>query len=306
MLSIEVDYHQTISELQALDLEKAASEEIECLLRKFGVVGFFGLNVSEGQFIVRARPNDVILSDGSVQHYYYRDEISYVKSVSPSSGFGRASVAGQPIFYGCINDDDENFCQLISIFESARFEDVADGESKDIRQVTMGKWRVKKSFHATAFVQHGDFHSSRDSLRNMHDFFVEFARRDPENSEKHILYAQFIAGQFARQVPDGEDYLYKISAIQTKILMELGIDAVVYPSVKGEGKGFNIAIHPRIVENGFIELEKVAVWQVIRQNMRVHVHPYLYCDSFHDDGKFIYRDPGMWTPQPYLKLSLEG
>ncbi len=300
-----MDYKQTISELQSVDLERATIEEIEHLLRKFGVVGFFGLNISEGQFIIRARPNDVILPDGSIQHYYYRNEISYVKSVSPSSGFGRASVAGQPMFYGCINDDDENFCQLISIFESTKFEELSDSMRLDIRQVTMGKWRVKKPFHATAFVQHEDFYSSRDSLRSMHDFFSEFARKDPENSEKHLLYAQFIAGQFARQVSPGEDYRYKISAIQTKILMECGIDAVVYPSVKGEGKGFNIAIHPRLIEDGFIELEKVAVWQCIRKNKMVHVHPYLYCDSFNDDGKFIYQDPGLWTPQPYLNRSLE-
>ncbi|MDP3930081.1 MAG: hypothetical protein Q8R57_13755 [Bacteroidota bacterium] len=60
-------------------------------------------------------------------------------------------------------------------------------------------------------------------------------------------FLEFISEEFAKPVKSHEEY--KFSALySTKVLLEKGKDAIIYPSVKTDTEGLCIAIKPNIIE----------------------------------------------------------
>lgn len=62
-------------------------------------------------------------------------------------------------------------------------------------------------------------------------------------ADKSLKIQTFLAEEFAKKEIRG-DFDYMISAIFTEFAIEQGYDGVIYPSVRVDGKGFNIAITP--------------------------------------------------------------
>lgn len=61
--------------------------------------------------------------------------------------------------------------------------------------------------------------------------------------EKSLKYQQFLAEEFSKEIEHHTDYM--ISAIFSELISNHShLDGVLYPSVRVQGDGFNIAIKP--------------------------------------------------------------
>jgi hypothetical protein len=74
--------------------------------------------------------------------------------------------------------------------------------------------------------------------------YEEFIQSIPADiSERSLLYSDFLANEFSKETIN-HDYDYMISAIFSELTVDSGYDGIIYPSVRVEGMGLNVAIRP--------------------------------------------------------------
>lgn len=287
-MAISKNIIETVDRLKSLDLEVATIEEIKLLMSNFGGLLLFGIEVTPGGMILRGRPNQ----EGS--YYYYEKDISYIsdEKIKPKIGLGRSNRKGEPIFYGCLpqGPEDEEEHQLVSMIEAGLKED--EDESKvHSYDLTMGKWRITKPFSVIVITHDENYIKKNKKLASMQEAYEEFTNTSPDNKEDYLYVSKFIAKEFSKVVEPGKEYLYKISIAFFEMVRELGVKGVAYPSVKGEGTTFNIAMEPKLVDE-CLKLDKVAVWTLLMQGKRSLVYGSMVCLNYQEDGKFIYQESG--------------
>jgi len=296
------EIENTINSLKALDLCKVTDAEVLKAVSQTEKLVLFGSNIKAGQFVLRGRP------DRGFKPYYYEREITYIKQSESNiiPRYNRASIEGQSMFYGSIPTGDENFSQIQTCFEitSISGSDTEDGKEYE-EYVTMGKWRVKKEFPVTSIVHHSMFLQVNSFMKSMNDEYLKVIEQYPAQKEEYIKAVEYLSSEFAKPVPDDKRYLYKITGAFANILFAHGLAGVIYPSVKTEGKGFNIAILPTTVDSCLV-LEKVAVWRLKKKHKNFMIQPYLYCDKFSSDGKFIWEEPTAILANPLVESRLDA
>jgi hypothetical protein len=291
---------EIIDKLKAIDLQNTDANEIKHLLEQLGNIMMLGIVIPPGDFIIRGVP-DSNYDTGR----YYENKISYISDPAIVPRENRASIEGRSIFYGSTTKIDESFCQTICVSECASILNHPKDNGIEYEEyVTMGKWRVIKPITLVALAYKKDFHNVNEELANMHKSFLQFCKEQPGKEDEILLVAEYFAEEFSKQVGDNERYKYKISNLFSEILYERGAQGIIYPSVKGEGRGFNVALTPKTVDNS-MKLEKVCVWRVLKRNDQCLIDPYLYCDTFCEDGKFKYIaiEP---TPRVVVEKKLSG
>jgi len=169
---------------------------------------------------------------------------------------------------------------------------------------TIGKWRVIKDFTVVPIAYHAEFLNNDAELRNLHDAYLKFIGAYPEKKKDFTKICDYIAGEFARVVSNDERYKYKITGAFSQILYSMGAEGIIYPSAKEDTKGYNIALPPNTVDT-CLKLEKVAVFR-IKKRVEGFISPFLYCDKFQQDGKFIWEEANMHIPPYYIEKRLAG
>ncbi len=94
--------------------------------------------------------------------------------------------------------------------------------------------------------------------------YQAFVRKYPRYQQESLLISTFFANCFANPITPN-DYDYLVSACFAEMTVEKGFAGVYYPSVRGEGQGFNVAIHPYFVNN-CMELESVGQCTLYKRN----------------------------------------
>jgi len=283
----EID--KIINNLKAFDLSLTSDEVIINELRKIGNFASNVLTIQVGQFVIRSRCEEIFTP------FFFEKDISYINDKTFIPQYNRGSLEGESMFYGCMPTnftDDETNCQMLSIAEVTK---IIGRETQEIIEeyTTMGKWRVIKDFKALAIAHHQDFMSKNPELLNIHNGFLDYVKQFPEKEKDFIALAEFMSYEFAKIVTDEKRFEYKISGAFTKnILNSKLLQGILYPSAK-HGKeitGFNIVMPPSTVDNN-LKLEKVMVWRNRQKGKKGANIPYLYCDTFSPNGKFIWKEP---------------
>jgi hypothetical protein len=289
-----------LEQLSSLDLSITSDTIVLNCLKEIGKIALVGTTIKKGQFVCRGRINETELP------YYYEKDIDYIKDLKIMPPYNRASLCGESMFYGCITVDNERYCQMQTISEISKvllkkFQDTEIHEE----YITMGKWRVIEDFQVASIAYHDDFLKNNGHLRNMNTEFLSYVEKYPDKKADFFKIVQFLASEFAKPVKEDERYNYKISGAFSKIALYFGASGVLYPNVIDEGKGFNIAISPTIKDT-HLKLEKLVVWRTRKKsNNNPFTIPYLYCDKFTPDGKFIWEDPHVYVPEPIAERVLE-
>src|SRR6185436_16344900 len=285
---------EVIQKLKSMDLSKVSDDEVINEIRKIGKIALFRIKIPKGHLVNRSRCSDEFIN------WSYEKDISYIRDKAKIPDYNRGSFKGESIFYGCIPiDKDEHYCQLLSIQEVSKLFNI-ESETTLEEYAIMGKWRVTGDFTIGAIAHHQDFLKKNTDLKNMHDEFIEFMKKYPERKKDFLKISEYLSYEFAKKVSDKTRCEYKISAAFTKIMLELGVKGVLYPSAKDEGKGFNITLSPSAVDK-YLKLEKVAVWRIKKRNKEEFIQPYLFCNSFQSDGRFIWVDPGKNAPPWFVE-----
>ena len=81
----------------------------------------------------------------------------------------------------------------------------------------------------------------------MSDGFARFISQYPDLKDKTEKIFNYLASEFSKKQIDN-DYDYLISSLFTKKAIDNGMKGVLYPSVRADGAGYNVAILPDAVK----------------------------------------------------------
>lgn len=238
-----------INRLKSLNLSKYPIQEIKSLISDFGRVGVIIMTLHKGKTIIRARPNETNETIKSIS------ELSY-KPQELNKTYQRASTPFTTMFYGCvvpekIEKGELDNARVTAVLEASKL--YRNGIEEGIEKITFSRWSVTNDIPLIAMVYHKDFVYNSSHTNELHNAYKLFLQNNPSDLEKSYSITEFLASEFAKS-ETSNDYDYLISAIYTELVVQKGLAGVYYPSVRTEGKGFNVAIHPYYVENCMIPI----------------------------------------------------
>lgn len=229
----------SIAALNALDLSKYPTDQINELMRHFGKVAVIEYKLHPGKIVLRARPED------DQWPYLTRSSLSY-KPQEYNKTFQRASTPNATMFYGSvipeeIDTGDLDNERIVVTMEASPW--LRCKKTCGVRRITYSRWEVTSDIKMVAVLQNKDFFDASSHTRKIVEDFNRFIKQYPEHEETSLLISDYLAGEFGKEeIPF--DYHYLISALYTEYLTRNGFDGVLYPSVRVKGQGFNIAIIP--------------------------------------------------------------
>ncbi len=235
--------HTIINSIKTLDLSQYPHSEILAELQKAGLIGYVVVQLHSGYPIFRARPN----YDG--ERFYSKCQLTY-KPSHLNKSCQRASLPGMSMFYGSILPGNIVKGDLDNVRVAPTFEAVPwlrDKTTKGYGKITFTRWVVTNTLYLIAIVQHENFQNKNSYIRELMGKYDEFLEKNIERKSDSMILCNFLANEFAKEV-NKNDYEYLITATFTKFLVDQGFDGVIYPSVKLEGAGLNIAITPQAAD----------------------------------------------------------
>jgi hypothetical protein len=243
------DTKEIIRSLEALDLSTYPVQEINKLLGNIGKIAAVITRLHPGKIIIRARPNN------NGERFSKVNQISY-KPAEFNKTYQRASTPNNTMFYGSTLSENRkegelNISRMIGLFESIPF--MRDLNSNGDQVITYSMWRVMKEIPLLSIIHYKGFRRDNSMAEEQRLNFEKFlSGYESEVGEKARLFTDFLAKEFAKNITP-KDYDYLISALYTEISVYNGSGAgVIYPSVRTEGDGFNVAIHPSLIDNQFL------------------------------------------------------
>lgn len=183
------------------------------------------------------------------------------KSAEKVKDYQRASIPFETVFYGAVGDRGVEDGEFIAILETSKMHrnNITFGRE----EIFVSHWVVKQDIdmalicHPKVFVD-SNFGSTVDEMQKN---YIRLLPKYPAEQDFIIEFdklVEFVAGQFAKRVKDGNNYQYLISAFFTHNVFETDC-GIIYPSVQVHGKlGYNVALRPDIVNShlDFINAEK--------------------------------------------------
>jgi hypothetical protein len=265
MITVE-ETKQLLTHLGNLDLKQYPDEEVKKAIRGFRA---YPLNVTEfhiGNVIYRIRPNTGNKSFTNASDLSYKPQ-AYNKT------YQRASSPQATMFYGSIIPQENlnsevDMARVIAATEASnliRNKDSADG----VEIVSFGKWRVLDTISLGTVVYSEVERNVTPYAKGRAKYVLELLEKSPDIAQQGKLMMDFIASEFSKKEIRG-DFDYIISALFTERIIEKGFDGVIYPSVRAEEKGMNVAILPNVVDNR-MRLEGVVECKVYKQGSDILV-----------------------------------
>ena len=237
------EVQQAINSLKKLNLSKYPSDEIHNLIDNVGVVGLLGVTIHPRESIYRARLNE------ANDHFNSKCQLTY-KPQQFNKTYQRASTPNMTMFYGSylpqgIEENDLKETRVVPSYEAVPW--LRDKTTKGQRLITYTRWIVTQEINLIAILQHDKYYDNSLYTKKLMTDFNSFLNQNADKKNETIAFTTFLANEFAKEV-DENDYEYIISAEYTKRLVSKGFDGVLYPSVRLNGAGFNIALTPQAAD----------------------------------------------------------
>lgn len=253
-----IGIEEIINQLQDLDFSKYPKIEIQGLMREVGSMCDIVVHFKEGTPIMRGRPNKLS------ERFETKSDYSF-KPQSFNKRYQRASTPDNTMFYGIvanikdissITPDELNGMRLsvcCELFHKGL-------NIEEIPKVSFGRWQVKKGeqLNVLSIIQEEKYKESNELLSELRLAYSCFVNQGvyKDIKDKSLNYGTFLANEFSKaEILSHSDYM--ISAIFSEFVSkDKQSDGILYPSVRAEGRHFNIAINPDVV-NSKLELTAV-------------------------------------------------
>jgi hypothetical protein len=234
------EVEEAIEALKRLDLSLFPYNEIITQIAKVGVIGHMAITLHPGKRIFRARLNE------NGEHFFSKCQLTY-KPQQFNNTVQRASTPQNSMFYGSILPEEINEDEIDEVRVTPSYEAIAwlrDKTKKGVKRITYTKWIVTQDIKLIAILQHGNFYDRSSYTRRIMNVYSNHLNQFPDKKEDTIAFMSFMAGEFAKVVDSDKNYNYLISAAFTENIINNGFDGILYPSVRLDGKGFNVALTP--------------------------------------------------------------
>jgi hypothetical protein len=264
-----------------------ALEILDDIFSNIGIIQNY--NLHPGFFVIRVRP------DFEYKNNINIEELSY-KPKFLNKEYQRASIPNDTMFYCCscerrgLIDEKLNmpFTDIedglfISLFEtiselrddpvfnhSIFFNDRAYKSFRSVnnftKKVTYSIWIVDHFLSLALLPIYKGIEINSSFMHFPHsnyDFLAELNIMEPIDLHSMINFYQYITNEFTKYpIIDNKQYL--ISACATKILCEKhDCNGVVYPSVRCDGNGINLAIAPDVIDKGWLKCVELGNFNLI-------------------------------------------
>lgn len=251
-----------IDQLKSLDLSKRPYAIIRDLLTKLiSDIGFIKFTLHQGKYISRSRINCIGERFSKISELSYRP--AYLNKTCQ-----RASLPEQTVFYGSLlpskyKKEELSELRITPVLEGIDF--IQDKLSKGYSRATFSLWHVIKDINLIAILHNDKFIENNPLSAELVANFNYLASSFPK-FQSTIIIQNFLAEEFGKEVID--DYDYAISAVFSDMIINLGYDGVLYPSVKLTGETYNIAIEPQAA-NTKLQLKFVAECPIYKSGDRI-------------------------------------
>lgn len=235
---------EVIEGLKSLDLTTYPEEEIRFYLNNIGQIASIAVTYHRGKCVMRARPN---YDD---ERFSKKSQLSY-KPQEFNKTYQRASTPNKTMFYATAIPDKIELGELdnmriIGVAETIPL--LRDKQKSGYLKISFGKWHVHDNINLLAIIHKDTYYHESNFTKELVDAYNHFSQNVPkEIVEKSLKTQTYLAEEFAKKEIRG-DFDYMISSIFTEYAIKQGYDGVIYPSVRVDGKGFNIAITPESSE----------------------------------------------------------
>lgn len=180
--------------------------------------------------------------------------------------FQRASIFGESAFYaaGCDNGKIEN-ADVIAMIETSKLH--REGHVFGREKIAVSHWLVNRDIDTAIICHPNVFVDSRssDPINDMQRNYIKLLAKFPKQTllPEYDKFVEFIAGQFAKKVPVGENHLYMISAYFAHNAFNT-VEGIIYPSAQTQGHlGFNVAIRPDVKNDAleFVDAQECVLYK---------------------------------------------
>lgn len=233
---------EIIDRFQKLDLSTYPVEEIKFLINQLGPMAHMSVTYHKGKSLMRARQN---IED---EKFRKRKDFSY-KPQEYNTTFQRASTPLSTMFYGSILPDkiekgELDNARVICLLETVPFTrnpEILTGYQK----ISFGRWEVIEDLNLLAIIHKDSYHNESSFIRELYsDYQKNIMNVSIEVRKKFQKFSSFLAEEFGKE-DIREDYDYLISALfSDEMTTNVGLDGILYPSVRTLGRGFNLALTP--------------------------------------------------------------
>ena len=272
---------KNIQSIESLDLSTISYEDLEIQLEKiFPIISFTSVIWDERYNIFRVREN---INNSLQKPFNFISEIDLPKKVK---SFGRANIINKPVFYGSHQGD-------LALFECCQ-----NLAPLDIKNFTMGVWKVKKNQVLDLVILNPtkEIINKRESFKKLsHNINNNLKSLKEYDKEYSILTSSFFSKQFTKAtIKQNDDY--KISAYFSNYVQNIEnwaqkkFDGIVYPSIANKFRGENIAIFESSLHKiEFVKALLISCYNFDYENGKlikgIFAEGYQYGDTIHWKNK---------------------
>lgn len=235
-----MEIEEVINSLKQLDLSSYPRSEILDLFNEVGEIGHIVVSLYPGFTIMRARPHR------GLPRFTKKSDFLH-KPPEFNTTYQRASTPKQTMFYASLLPEklepgELDMLRLVGFAETMQH--LRDKTKCAYEKISYGRWSVDQEIRLLAIIHKSDYYSASNYTRELVHAYEGFIQSAPkEFIERSLRFSEYLSDEFSKEVIN-HDYDYMISALFAEKVTQMGLDGVLYPSVRVLGKGFNIAITP--------------------------------------------------------------
>jgi hypothetical protein len=257
----EISYDELQSRLErlkALDLSTVDFNKIIDLINSDVPLPILISQIHAGHYIERIRINK------GNEIFTKKRDLSYRTDLENISTFGRANSPKSSMFYGAVISSPINLPRIVALAETDEL--LRSKEKGTVDKdfiITVSKWKILQDIRLAEMVFMKNRIATTPEIGHAYNFHLKTFRENmpEEEVQKLVSIIEFFSEEFAKSTIDS-DTDYKLSAAYSEIALKSGIvKGLIYPSVRTDYEGSNVALLPEAVDNN-LQLEEALIIHV--------------------------------------------
>ena len=209
------------------------------------------------------------------------------------TGYERANVPYQPMFYACsfptdYNDENTPPPRVVSLQETSSF--FRDKTASGIERSTVSRWEVIKDLELVALPFLADYTMACKDIMTIKEEWNKAIKANTLNQDGLELI-DYMAREIGKVFASNVEY-FKIANFVNYLLnvneKTKGVDGIIYPSVPAAGSGFNVAVKPSVVDEK-IRFVGASLSHLLKKGEESYLHIVNKSISV-EDGHITYQD----------------
>lgn len=265
-----INVDEFINLMKEADLSKLSYHKIKSIIMNNEILFPYTTSmIKKGTPIERGRLNE------NNAFYNSEFEISYRTDTGNIHKFGRANEPYRSKFYGAFPSKKIQLSRIVLFSElDKNFKKTPEYNYEST--MTIGRWIVKEDFEV-ADVCFSDNYLTNNEIKSKYENWLTKIEDTEIGQEKYMNLLKYFSDEFSKNSINSH-HDYKTSSIYTDYAISLGLNGIMYPSVKTNFEGFNIALTPKTVER-YLELKQVCMFKYKVENGKAKLYPTHYCDE---------------------------